>query len=189
MLAEADAIRTAADRLGPQFITAVSMITSCTGKTVVTGLGKSGHIGHKISATLSSLGTPSLFINSSEALHGDSGALSFGDVLIAISNSGATPEVLRTAEIAREIGIPVIAMTGNNTSPLAALAAAILDVHVDSEADHLNLAPTTSSTLTLALGDAIAVAASIARGFSVSDFARFHPGGALGDKTDCILNT
>ena len=180
---EIEAIRAVRDRLGVPFSDAVGLIKSCGGKVIVTGLGKSGHVGKKIAASFASLGTPSFFLHSAEALHGDAGMIGNRDVLVAISNSGETREVVATARLARELGVRVIAMTGKPGSSLGKLADVWIDVAVEREADYLNLAPTSSSTVTLAVGDALAVAAARARGFQASDFASRHPGGSLGKKT------
>lgn len=156
------------------------LLLHCKGRVVVTGIGKSGLVGAKISATLSSTGTPSFFMHSTEALHGDSGAVLPGDILLAISNSGETVEVCALAQMMSDRGVPVLAMTGKSNSLLAKIADVLLDIAISHEADPLNLAPTTSTTLTLALGDAIACALMAARNFTAQDFARHHPSGALG---------
>jgi arabinose-5-phosphate isomerase len=183
MDAEIEAIRSVRDRIGDQFAEAVRAIKSCKGKLIVTGIGKSGHVGKKMAASFASLGTPSFFMHSTEALHGDSGMMEKRDLLIAISNSGKTGEVVAAAELAAGMGMKVIAMTGSRTSPLAEIADIWIDIAVKQEADHLNLAPTSSSTVTLVTGDALAVAAARAKNFSPSDFASRHPGGALGKKS------
>jgi arabinose-5-phosphate isomerase len=180
--AEADAIQSVGKRLDNQFAEAVRAIKSCKGKAIVTGIGKSGHVGEKIAASFASLGTPSFFMHSTEALHGDSGMMDKNDILIAISNSGETPEVVAAARIARDFGLKIIAVTGGKGSSLRKLADVCLDISVGREADPLDLAPTSSSTVTLAIGDALAVAVSRAKGFGPSDFALRHPGGALGKK-------
>ena len=169
-------------RLDSQIERSLAPLLRCQGRVVVTGLGKSGHIGAKISATLSSTGTPSFFLHATEALHGDSGVLVKGDVLIAISNSGETVEVCALAKMVSESGIQVIAMTGESESTLAKNADVFLDISISREADPLNLAPTSSTTLTLALGDALASALMAARNFTAEDFALRHPAGALGKK-------
>lgn len=166
--------------LGKEFDAAAQLIKNCRGKVIVSGLGKSGHVGKKMSATFASLGIPSFFVHSGEALHGDSGMLEKRDLLIAISNSGTTAEVVGTATVARKLEMKVIAMTSNTTSPLGKVADVVLDISVDGEVDHLGLAPTSSSTVTLALGDALAVAVSRAKGFTAADFSFYHSGGALG---------
>jgi arabinose-5-phosphate isomerase len=163
---------------------ALEIIIESKGHVVVTGLGKSGLVGAKIAATLSSTGTPSFFLHSADALHGDSGALTPGDVLIAISNSGETAEVTAIAKMAKSWGNSVIAITKNSDSSLASNADAVINIAFDKEADPLNLAPTTSTTLTIALGDALASALMAHRGFTSQDFGKRHPGGALGKATN-----
>ncbi|MFL6657891.1 MAG: SIS domain-containing protein [Massilia sp.] len=159
---------------------AVAMLLECGGRVVVSGIGKSGHIGRKIAATLASTGTPAMFVHPAEAAHGDLGMVTPQDAFIAISNSGETAELMSILPIVKRMGAPLIAMTGNPASSLALLADVHLDVSVAKEACPLNLAPTASTTVTLALGDALAVALLDARGFKEEDFARSHPGGALG---------
>jgi arabinose-5-phosphate isomerase len=163
---------------------ALEIIIESKGHVVVTGLGKSGLVGAKIAATLSSTGTPSFFLHSADALHGDSGALTPGDVLIAISNSGETAEVTAIAKMAKSWGNSVIAITKNSNSSLASNADTVISIAFDKEADPLNLAPTTSTTLTIALGDALASALMAHRGFTSQDFGKRHPGGALGKATN-----
>ncbi len=163
---------------------ALEIILECKGHVVVTGLGKSGLVGAKIAATLSSTGTPSFFLHSADALHGDSGALTPGDVLIAISNSGETAEVTAIAKMAKSWGNSVIAITKNSNSSLASNADSVISIAFDKEADPLNLAPTTSTTLTIALGDALASSLMAHRGFTSQDFGKRHPGGALGKATN-----
>ncbi|CAB4736405.1 MAG: SIS domain-containing protein [Actinobacteria bacterium] len=163
---------------------ALEIILESKGHVVVTGLGKSGLVGAKIAATLSSTGTPSFFLHSADALHGDSGALTSGDVLIAISNSGETAEVNAIAKMAKSWGNQVIAITKSADSTLAKSADAVINIAFDKEADPLNLAPTTSTTLTIAAGDAIASALMAHRGFTSQDFGKRHPGGALGKATN-----
>lgn len=177
---EIDALAALRDRLDEDFSRAVELVLACEGRVVVSGIGKSGHIARKIAATLASTGTPSFFMHGAEALHGDLGMLTSRDLVLAISYSGAAGELLTVLSIAKRMGIPLIAVTGNPQSQLAVNADLHLDVHVEHEACPLNLAPTASTTATLALGDAIAVACLEARGFSSEDFARSHPGGALG---------
>lgn len=179
---EADAILTLRERLDhdPRFVEAVSLLLQCGGRVVVSGIGKSGHIARKIAATLASTGTPALFVHAAEALHGDLGMVTENDALIAISYSGEAAEFLAIIPIIRRMGAKLIAITGNENSRLARLADIHLDVHVTKEACPLNLAPTASTTATLAMGDALAVALLDARGFREEDFARSHPGGALG---------
>ena len=162
---------------------ALEIIIESKGHVVITGLGKSGLVGAKIAATLSSTGTPSFFLHSADALHGDSGALTSGDVLIAISNSGETAEVNAIAKMAKSWGNSVIAITKDSNSSLAKSSDAVIIIAFDKEADPLNLAPTTSTTLTIAAGDALASALMAHRGFSSQDFGKRHPGGALGKAT------
>ena len=168
--------------LDENFLQALDLLLSLRGRVAVAGVGKSGIIGRKISATLSSLGTPSFFLHPVEALHGDLGTLTKDDLLIAISYSGKTLEVCELVEIVKRRGIKVVAMTGNQESPLAKLADVALNTKVPREACPLNLAPTTSTTATLALGDALAVCLFELRGLSSEDFRRNHPGGALGER-------
>ena len=163
---------------------ALELIIESKGHVVITGLGKSGLVGAKIAATLSSTGTPSFFLHSADALHGDSGALTPGDVLIAISNSGETAEVNAFVAMAKGWGNQVIAITKNANSSLAKSANAVINIAFDKEADPLNLAPTTSTTLTIAAGDALASALMAHRGFTSEDFGKRHPGGALGKATN-----
>jgi len=163
---------------------ALEIIIESKGHVVITGLGKSGLVGAKIAATLSSTGTPSFFLHSADALHGDSGALTSGDVLIAISNSGETAEVNAIAKMAKGWGNPVIAITKDSNSSLAKSSDAVISIAFDKEADPLNLAPTTSTTLTIAAGDVLASALMAHRGFSSQDFGKRHPGGALGKATN-----
>lgn len=181
---EADAILALKNRLsgnsGDSFLQAVALLLQCHGRVVVSGIGKSGHIARKIAATLASTGTPALFVHAAEALHGDLGMITQNDVLIAISNSGEAAEFIAIIPIIRRMGAKLVAITGNEASRLAQLSDIHLDARVDKEACPLNLAPTASTTVTLALGDALAVALLDARGFREEDFARSHPGGALG---------
>ena len=169
-------------RLDAGFARACEICLGCAGRVIVTGMGKSGHIAGKIAATLASTGTPSFFMHAAEASHGDIGMITRSDVLLALSNSGETAEVLLLIPHLSRLGVPIIAVTGNPKSALARAASVHLDVSVDEEACPLNLAPTASTTATLALGDALAVALLEARGFTPQDFARSHPGGALGRK-------
>ena len=177
---ESEAVLSLADQLGEAFDRAVELIERCEGRTVVTGIGKSGAIGRKIASTLASTGTPALFLHSGEGLHGDLGMVTSGDVVLALSYSGRTEDLINILPIVRDMGVPIIAVTGNPSSLLALSSDVVLDVHVDQEACPFNLAPTASSTATLALGDALAVAVMGEREFTHKDFARFHPGGALG---------
>ncbi|MFJ2987041.1 SIS domain-containing protein [Collimonas sp. NPDC087041] len=181
---EADAIIALKNRISDDasdpFAQAVSLLLTCSGRVVVSGIGKSGHIARKFAATLASTGTPALFIHPAEAAHGDLGMVTEDDAFIAISNSGETAELMAIVPIIKRMGASLIAMTGNDTSALAQLATVHLNVGVAQEACPLNLAPTASTTATLAMGDALAVALLDARGFREEDFARSHPGGALG---------
>ncbi|MBP6513574.1 MAG: KpsF/GutQ family sugar-phosphate isomerase [Steroidobacteraceae bacterium] len=177
---ESDAVAALAERLDPSFVRACSLCLACRGRVVVSGMGKSGHVGGKIAATLASTGTPSFFLHPAEASHGDLGMITRDDVVLAISNSGETAEILTILPLIRRMGVPLIAMTGNPQSSLAREAAVHLDVSVPAEACPLNLAPTASTTATLAMGDALAVALLNLRGFTEQDFALSHPGGALG---------
>lgn len=177
---EAQAILELRDRLDERFTQAVSLILACSGRVVVCGLGKTGHISRKIAATFASTGTPSFFLHAAEAIHGDIGMLGGQDLLIALSYSGTGQEMLTILPAAHRLGVKVIAITGNEQSELARLADVHLNISVSQEACPLNLAPTSSTTIALALGDALAVACLEARGFGHEDFARSHPGGALG---------
>jgi arabinose-5-phosphate isomerase len=177
---EAAAVAGLRDRIGAAFMAACRHCLDCQGRVVVTGMGKSGHIGGKIAATLASTGTPAFFVHPGEASHGDLGMITATDVVLAISNSGETPEILTILPLIKRLGVPLIAMTGRPDSTLATAADAHLDVAVDKEACPLNLAPTASTTATLAMGDALAVALLHSRGFTREDFAFSHPGGLLG---------
>lgn len=177
---EADAILALGERIGDDFLAALALILDCRGRVIVSGMGKSGHVARKIAATLASTGTPAYFVHPAEASHGDLGMITRDDVLIALSNSGESEELMAIVPIFKRLGGKLIAMTGNARSSLAREADAHLDAAVAEEACPLNLAPTASTTAALALGDALAVALLDARGFSASDFARSHPGGALG---------
>ncbi len=179
---EAVAIRNLVDGLGGDFERAVDLVTECSGRVVWTGMGKSGIICRKLAATMSSTGTPSLFLHPAEAIHGDLGMVTEDDLVVAISNSGATDEILRLLEILRRQGIKLVAMSSHPESPLANAADVHLDLGVRSEACPLNLAPTASTTASLALGDALALTVAVRKGFEEEDFARFHPGGKLGKK-------
>ncbi|HJV25349.1 MAG TPA: KpsF/GutQ family sugar-phosphate isomerase [Aromatoleum sp.] len=177
---EADAVAALAERIGGEFEAAVGMILGRHGRVIVTGIGKTGHIGRKLAATLASTGTPAYFVHAAEAAHGDLGMITPEDVVIAVSNSGASEELLTIVPLVKRQGAKLIAMTGNPESPLGREADLHLDSGVSEEACPLNLAPTASTTAALALGDALAVALLDARGFGAEDFARSHPGGSLG---------
>ena len=177
---EAEAVRALSARIDGRFVRACELMLACEGRIVVTGMGKSGHIGGKIAATLASTGTPAFFVHPGEASHGDLGMITRKDVVLALSNSGETDELLTIVPIIKRLGAPLIVLTGNLRSNLAEVATVCLDVSVEKEACPLGLAPTASTTATLALGDALAVALLKARGFGAEDFARAHPGGRLG---------
>ncbi|MDO9636054.1 MAG: KpsF/GutQ family sugar-phosphate isomerase [Thiobacillus sp.] len=177
---EADALRVMSSRLDTGFADAVALMLACTGRVVVSGMGKSGHVGGKIAATLASTGTPAFFMHPGEASHGDLGMIAPNDVVLALSNSGESSEIVCIVPLIKRRGAKLVAMTGNPDSTLAREADAHLNAGVDKEACPLNLAPTASTTAALALGDALAVALLDARGFSADDFARTHPGGSLG---------
>ncbi len=177
---EADAVAALSDRLAGNFAGACRAILACTGRVVVVGMGKSGHIGSKIAATLASTGTPSFFVHPGEASHGDLGMITPDDLVIAISNSGNTPEILAILPMIKRLSVPLVSTTGTTGNPLCKQADYCLDVGVEKEACPLNLAPTASTTAALAMGDALAVALLKARNFTANDFARSHPGGALG---------
>ncbi|MBC8022903.1 MAG: KpsF/GutQ family sugar-phosphate isomerase [Burkholderiales bacterium] len=177
---EADAVREVKARLGAEFLAAHRLILETKGRVVVTGMGKSGHIGHKIASTLASTGTPAFFMHPAEASHGDLGMITAEDVVLAISYSGESDEIGRILPLIKRRGAKVIAITGRADSTLAREADVHLDARIEKEACPLNLAPTASTTATLALGDALAVALLDARGFASDDFAQHHPGGALG---------
>ncbi len=177
---EAEAVRNLARRIDDSFLEACRCILECKGRVIVTGMGKSGHIGSKLAATLASTGTPAFFVHPGEASHGDLGMITREDVVIALSNSGETDEIITILPLIRRLGVPLIAMTGNPGSRLGADATVHLDVSVEREACPLGLAPTSSTTAALAMGDALAIAVLDARGFTANDFARSHPGGRLG---------
>ncbi len=179
---EAQAVLNLIPKMDDDFDRAVELIMQCKGKVIVTGVGKSGHIGAKIAATLASTGTPSFFINPLDVYHGDLGVMAQGDVVVAISNSGQTDELLRFIPMVLHFGIPIIAMSGNPQSLLAKYSTCHLNVSVEKEACPLNLAPTSSTTATLVMGDALAVALMERRNFKPQDFAQFHPGGELGKR-------
>jgi len=177
---EAAAVSALADRLDERFLAAIDVILASRGRVVVSGIGKSGHIGRKIASTMASTGTPSFFMHPAEASHGDLGMITKGDVLVALSHSGESDELLLIIPLVKRQGAKLIAMTGNSASTLAREADVVLDTRVDKEACPFNLAPTASTTAALAMGDALAIALLDARGFGPEDFARSHPGGSLG---------
>src|SRR5690606_114487 len=179
---EREAVATLLERLDQRFEKACDVLLACRGRVVVTGMGKSGHIGTKIAATLASTGTPSLFVHPAEASHGDMGMITASDVVIALSNSGNTAEIVTLLPLLKRLGIPLVSLTGNTDSVLAKAADVNLDVGVAEEACPLGLAPTSSTTVALVMGDALAIALLEARGFTAEDFAFSHPGGALGRK-------
>lgn len=178
--AEAEAILRLKDRLDSGFERAVALLAGCRGRVVWTGMGKSGIICRKLAATMASTGTPAMFLHPAEAIHGDLGMVTPDDVVVALSNSGTTDELLRLVEYLKRLGIPLLALTSNPTSPLAQHADVHLDLGVTREACPNNLAPTSSTTAALALGDALAIVLSVQKGFKAQDFARLHPGGKLG---------
>lgn len=180
VMTERDAIEALVPRINSEFVKACELCLACKGRIVVTGMGKSGHIGSKIAATLASTGSPSFFVHPGEASHGDLGMITRDDVVVAISNSGETDEILTILPIIKRLGVPLISMTGNPESVLSSEAEVNLDISVEKEACPLGLAPTSSTTATLVMGDALAVALLEARGFTADDFARSHPGGRLG---------
>ncbi|MDG4549168.1 MAG: KpsF/GutQ family sugar-phosphate isomerase [Candidatus Contendobacter sp.] len=190
---EAEAIGRLAARIDDRFVRACQLMLICAGRIVVLGIGKSGHIGGKIAATLASTGTPAFFVHPAEASHGDMGMITAQDVALALSNSGETDELLTLLPLIKRLGAPLIALTGNPASTLATMADVHLDVSVIQEACPLGLAPTASTAATLAMGDALAVALLEARGFTAEDFARSHPGGRLGRRllllTDDVMHT
>ncbi|OOG88237.1 arabinose-5-phosphate isomerase [Hydrogenophaga sp. A37] len=179
---EAQAVLSMAGRLDERFVRAVGLLLACRGRVVVMGMGKSGHIGRKITATLASTGTPSMFVHPAEASHGDLGMITAADVVLGISNSGESEELTSILPLIKRMGVPLVAFTGRVASTLGRHADVVLDTSVEKEACPHNLAPTASTTAQLALGDALAVALLDARGFKADDFARSHPGGALGRK-------
>jgi arabinose-5-phosphate isomerase len=182
LVVETDALTAIANRLEPSFAAVVQAVLSCHGRVVVMGMGKSGHVGNKIAATLASTGTPAFFVHPAEASHGDLGMITAGDVVLAISNSGESDEFNAILPVIKRMGIVLIALTGRSDSSLARHADHVINSRVDKEACPLNLAPTASTTAQMALGDALAIALLDARGFKPADFARSHPGGALGRK-------
>ena len=177
---EIESISVLESRLIPELDLVLPILLACHGKIVITGLGKSGHIGRKIAATFSSTGSSSFFVHPTEALHGDSGVLHDLDVLLAISYSGETQEVCAFAHLVKSWNIPIVALTGNKSSALAQMANAHIDISVENEADPLSIAPTSSTTVTLVVGDVLASALMAVKNFSLKDFGLRHPGGALG---------
>ncbi len=190
---EAQAVAQLTARIDDRFVHACELMLHCQGRIVVLGMGKSGHIGGKIAATLASTGSPAFFVHPAEASHGDMGMITAQDVVVALSNSGETDEILTLLPLIKRQGVPLIALTGNPDSTLAQTADVHIDVSVPQEACPLGLAPTSSTTATLAMGDALAVALLEARGFTAEDFARSHPGGRLGRRllllTDEVMHT
>ncbi len=179
---EAQAVQRLAERIGDDFVEAVNLLTGCTGRIIVSGIGKSGIIGRKMAATFTSTGTPANFLHPVEGLHGDLGIVGADDVAILISKSGETSELSGLVDYFLQAGVPIVALTGDPKSPLSALAAVALDCSVDEEACPMDLAPTSSTTATLAMGDALAVVLLQQKGFREQDFALLHPGGSLGRK-------
>jgi arabinose-5-phosphate isomerase len=179
---ESEAIASLIDRLDARFEKAVELLYACKGRVVVTGLGKSGLVGRKLAATFASTGTPALFLHTGEALHGDLGMLTAGDVMLAISASGETAELIELLETVKRLAVPLLALTANPKSTLAVASKIVLDIAVKEEACSLNLAPTASTAAAMAMGDALAIALLERRGFSEQDFAALHPGGRLGNK-------
>ncbi|MGR9114995.1 MAG: KpsF/GutQ family sugar-phosphate isomerase [Gammaproteobacteria bacterium] len=179
---EAEAVTALARQINENFVTACKLMFNCKGRVVVTGMGKSGHIAGKIAATLASTGTPAFFVHPGEASHGDLGMITSQDVVLALSNSGETGEMITILPIIKRLGVPLIAMTGNDRSTLAKFATAHINVSVEQEACPLGLAPTSSTTASLVMGDALAVSLLQARGFTKDDFALSHPGGSLGKR-------
>ena len=177
---EIEAVQELLPRIDADFVKACELILDCKGRVVVVGMGKSGHIGNKIAATLASTGTTAFFVHPAEASHGDMGMITRDDIVLALSNSGSTAEIVTLLPLIKRLGIRLISMTGNPNSPLAQAAEVNLDASVSQEACPLNLAPTSSTTASLVLGDALAIALLEARGFTAEDFAFSHPGGALG---------
>lgn len=190
---EAAALAQLQQRIDQHFVAACKLLLACHGRVVVLGIGKSGHIGGKIAATMASTGTPAFFVHPAEASHGDMGMITAQDVVLALSNSGETEEILTLLPLIKRLAVPLIALTGNAASTLARNAEVHIDVSVAQEACPLGLAPTSSTTATLAMGDALAVALLEARGFTAEDFARSHPGGRLGRRllllTDQVMHS
>lgn len=180
--AEVDAIKAMKDHINESFEGACEAILACKGRVIISGMGKSGHISNKIAATFASTGTPAFFVHPGEALHGDLGMITGEDVVIAISNSGTTEEVVTLTSLVKRLGTVIIGMSGDTQSPLAEISDYHLDISVEKEACPMGLAPTSSTTVTLVMGDALAIALLEARGFTPEDFARSHPGGRLGKR-------
>jgi arabinose-5-phosphate isomerase len=185
---ESSAVDALKARIDDDFVRACHLMLSCEGRVVVTGMGKSGHIGSKIAATLASTGTPAFFVHPGEASHGDLGMITAKDVVLALSNSGTTEEILTILPIIKRLGVPLITLTGNPASTLALAATANIDVSVEKEACPLDLAPTASTTAALAMGDALAISLLEVRGFTSDDFARSHPGGKLGRRLLLLID-
>jgi arabinose-5-phosphate isomerase len=185
---EASAIEALKSRIDDGFVRACHCMLGCKGRVVVLGMGKSGHIGGKIAATLASTGTPAFFVHPGEASHGDLGMITARDVVLALSNSGSTEEILTILPIIKRLGVPLISLTGNPDSPLARAATVNIDVAVEKEACPLGLAPTASTTAALAMGDALAISLLEVRGFTSDDFARSHPGGKLGRRLLLLID-
>ncbi|PTM59804.1 KpsF/GutQ family sugar-phosphate isomerase [Desmospora activa] len=179
---EASSIKALSEQIGPNYETALHLVRNCKGKVIVTGVGKSGHIGKKIAASLASTGTPAFFVHSAEGVHGDLGMIQKEDIVIMISNSGETAEVLNLLPSLAKIGAKKIAITSNANSTLAQSCDTALTYHYETEADHLGLAPTTSATITLVIGDALAIGLSVLKKFEKEDFYLYHPGGSLGQQ-------
>lgn len=179
---EIQAVQLLRDRIDEDFIRACKLMNQCEGRVIVLGMGKSGHIGGKIAATLASTGTPAFFVHAGEASHGDLGMVTGHDVVLALSNSGETAEIITLLPLIKRLGVPLIAMTGCRHSMLADCASVVLNVQVEREACPLGLAPTSSTTIALVMGDALAIALFNARGFTAEDFAFSHPGGSLGKR-------
>lgn len=180
--AEIEAVEALNQRLDDNFVQTCQAILACKGRVIISGMGKSGHISNKIAATLASTGTPAFFVHPGEALHGDLGMITAEDVVVAISNSGTTEEIITLATVVKRLGAVVIGMSGDKQSPLAEISDFHLDIAVEKEACPMGLAPTSSTTVTLVMGDALAIALLEARGFTPDDFARSHPGGRLGKR-------
>ena len=188
LMIESKAIEALVDRIGEDFVQAVELIYKCSGRVVVTGMGKSGIIGKKIASTLASVGTPALFLHPAEGVHGDLGMVTRGDVIVCLSNSGETEELLKLLPVIKRFNIKLIAITGNTKSTLAKNSDVVLDASVDEEACPWDIVPTASTTASLAMGDAIAIALLDKKGFKKEDFALFHPAGSLGKSLLLTVN-